>query len=70
VPGGLALDGNVNSRGLVSLANMAYFMHEMGARATALPRFVPYPLSCVARVVCFLIARVAGWKRPYRRYTE
>ena len=68
--GGLTLDGDIGSRGLVNVAKMLYFMQRMGVRATARPAFVPDPVFNLFKIIFFVAGSVAGWERLYRRYTE
>ena len=68
--GGLTLDGDLDSRGLVNAAKMLYFMQRMGIRAAVRPSRVPGPVFILAKTICFAAGSAAGWERLYRRYTE
>lgn len=68
--GGLTLDGELNRQGLVNPFKMMYFMKRMDAKALARPSYVPGPLFRLLVNVFFVVGRIAGWEKQYRRYTE
>jgi mannose-6-phosphate isomerase-like protein (cupin superfamily) len=66
---GLTIDGHIDKKGGISIPMMGYCLKEMKCKAMARPTDIPAAAFKMALNVFYIIGKLKGWGKLFKKYT-